>query len=75
MKTSIATILVAAGVALATSASAHSFNRSTAGMTASHVAGTSVEQNRAQGGQGRIILAASGSSTGGPSGGPSQNGG
>ncbi len=75
MKTSITAILVAASIALATSASANSFDRSSAGLTASPVASASVEQNHAQGDQGRIVLAASGSSTGGPSGGPSQNGG
>ena len=75
MKTSFAAILVAASFALATSASAHSFDGSNTGLTHSRAASATFEQNLAQRDQGRIVLASSGSATGGPSGGPSQNGG
>ncbi len=77
MKITVTAAFFAAGVALAGSASANTFNRENTGSVLSDPSlnTASVEQAAAQSHAGRITVATSGSATGGPSGGPSQNGG
>ncbi len=77
MKTTISIALVAASLALATSASAHVFDRAT---TASVFSDRSLNTAAANDAgptriDGRFSVAASATASGGPSGGPGQNGG
>ena len=74
MKTFTTAALIVASFALATSASAHQSNRADVSQA---VSGSSVHAASAQdaGHDGRFVVATTGDATGGPSGGPNQNGG